>query len=143
MASFLFGNHSANAAKEIKRDESDTESSSDEESDDLEEGEDAMIDSDSDAENNVNTKRTVHDDEEEDSNSEEESEKSELPADVFGSALLLKKGNQKRKAAWKDEDNEDIHVKDVTVTYKKAVGKHGSKETSIEQYGKFLARKFR
>ena len=104
-----------------------------------------MIDSDSDAENNVNTKRTVHDDEEEEeeSNSEEESEKSELPADVFGSALLLKKGNRKRKAAWKDEDNEDILVKYVTTTYKKAVGKHGSKETSIEQFGESLARKFR
>merc|ERR1719402_972574 len=61
LASFLFGNPSANAAKEIKRDESDTETSSDEESDDLEEGEDAIIDSDSDAENNVNTVRTAHD----------------------------------------------------------------------------------
>ena len=43
LASFLFGNPSSNAPKEIKRDESDTESSSDEETDDLEEYEDAMV----------------------------------------------------------------------------------------------------
>jgi len=142
LASFLFGNPSSNAPKEIKREESDTESSSEEETDDLEEEEDAMVDSDSDEENNVQTERNVSDDDEE-IISEEESEHSELPADVFGSALQLKKGNRKRKAAWKDEDDEDILVKDVTATYKKAVGKHGAKETSIEQYGKSLARKFR
>jgi len=142
LASFLFGNPSSNASKEIKCDESDSESSSDEESEDLEDEEDAMVEIDSDVDNNADQERTTNDDAEEDE-SEEESEKAELPADVFGSALHLKKGSRKRKAAWKDEDDSDILVKDVTANYSKAIGKHGAKETSIEQYGKSLTRKFR
>ena len=48
-----------------------------------------------------------------------------------GEALLSKR---KRKAAWEDEDDSKVLVKDVTATYKKAVGKHGEAETSEEQY---------
>ena len=35
---------------------------------------------------------------------------------------------------WEDEDDSKVLVKDVTATYKKAVGKHGTAETSEEQY---------
>ena len=35
-------------------------------------------------------------------------------------------GNKrKRKAAWEDEEDSKVLVKDVTATYKKAIGKHG------------------
>ena len=66
-----------------------------------------------------------------------------LPEDTFGAALSLSSGKRKRKAAWVDKEDNEVLVKDVTATYNKAVGKHGEKETSIEQYGKSLTRKFK
>ena len=86
------------------------------------------------------------------SDSEDEDEENEvqpvsvqpsLPEDTFGAALSLSIGKRKRKAAWVDKEDNEVLVKDVTATYNKAVGKHGEKETSIEQYGKSLTRKFK
>jgi len=66
-----------------------------------------------------------------------------LPVDTFGAALSLSGGKRKRKAAWMDKEDSEVLVKDVTASYNKAVGKHGEKETSTEQYGKSLSRKFK
>ena len=60
-----------------------------------------------------------------------------LPSD------LLLSSKRKRKAAWEDEDDPAVLVKDVTATYKKAVGAHGEQEGSREQYSKHVARKFK
>lgn len=53
-----------------------------------------------------------------------------------------KKKSRKRKAAWVDEDDEAVKVKDVTATYTKAPGKHGLKETSEASYAAALRGKF-
>eukprot|EP00092_Neocalanus_flemingeri_P072346 GFUD01089066.1.p1 GENE.GFUD01089066.1~~GFUD01089066.1.p1 ORF type:complete len:540 (-),score=211.34 GFUD01089066.1:36-1655(-) len=66
-----------------------------------------------------------------------------MPDDIFGSALGVSCGKRKRKAAWVDKEDSEVLVKDVTATFTKAVGKHGEKETSIEQYGRSLSRKFK
>lgn len=66
-----------------------------------------------------------------------------LPVDIFGGALNMASGKRKRKAAWVDKDDAGVLVKDVVSTYSKAVGKHGTKEVSEEQYGKTLSRKFK
>ena len=42
-----------------------------------------------------------------------------------------------------DKEDNEVLVKDVTATFNKAIGKHGEKETSTEQYGKSLSRKFK
>jgi len=85
-------------------------------------------------------------DEEDDQEKEQEqaiSVQPSLPEDTFGSALSISGGKRKRKAAWMDKEDSEVLVKDVTATYNKAVGKHGAKEISIEQYGKSLSRKFK
>ena len=61
-----------------------------------------------------------------------------LPGDLF-----LAGGRRKRKAAWQDEDDEEVLVKDVTATFSKAVGRHGEQESSTEQYQKAVTRKFK
>ena len=52
------------------------------------------------------------------------------------------KDSKKLKAAWHDEDDDDILVKDVTESYAKAKGKHGKKEISTENYAKSLRKQF-
>ena len=47
-----------------------------------------------------------------------------------------------KKPAWHDEDDDDVKVKDVTGTYTKAIGKHGKKETSNENYAQSLRKQF-
>jgi len=66
-----------------------------------------------------------------------------LPNDIFGEVLNFSNGKRKRKAAWVDTEDKEVLVKDVTATYNKAKGKHGEKETSTENYGKSLTRKFK
>jgi len=67
-----------------------------------------------------------------------------LPPDVFGSVLDLGKSTKrKRKAAWVDQEDSKVLVKDVVANYNKAKGKHGVKEISEEQYQKSLGRKFK
>jgi len=65
-----------------------------------------------------------------------------LPEDTFKNNLNARRG-KKRKAAWKDEADDDVLVKDVAANYKKAAGNHGTKDTSTEKYGKSVQRKFR
>ena len=123
LASFLFGK-----TKESSDADSDH---SDEENDEGLEGSD-----------------TEPDDSEEDRNEEEEGDDDDEKEVTISSAqptfsgdILLTK--RKRKAAWEDEDDSKVLVKDVTATYKKAVGKHGSAEVSEEQYKRAVSRKFR
>ena len=52
------------------------------------------------------------------------------------------KDSNKLKAAWHDEDDDDVLVKDVTESYAKAKGKHGKKEISRENYAKSLRKQF-
>lgn len=67
-----------------------------------------------------------------------------LPADDYGRSLgQATVRGKKRKAAWKDEADGEVRVKDVTKSFRKAAGKHGAKETSEEQYGRALERRFK
>jgi len=63
--------------------------------------------------------------------------------DEENAALAKDASNRKRKAAWEDEDDEDVLVKDVVASYSKAKGKHGKKETSKESYAETLRKKFK
>jgi len=123
LASFLFGKPKDDS-QEVK---SDYDSGEDE---DAEVGDESDSDDDKDEEDNEN-----------DEGIDEEVSLScaqpTLPSD------LLLTSKRKRKAAWEDEDDTKVLVKDVTATYKKAVGKHGQQETSTEQYRKHVARKFK
>jgi len=65
-----------------------------------------------------------------------------LPRDVLAENLNLRRG-KKRKAAWRDKADEKVLVKDVAANFKKAPGKHGSKDTSTEKYGKSVERQFK
>ena len=49
---------------------------------------------------------------------------------------------KQKKPAWHDEDDDNLEVKDVTAGYTKAVGKHGRKETSTENYAQSLRKNF-
>ena len=49
---------------------------------------------------------------------------------------------KRRTAAWVDEEDQDYAVKDKTATYQKAVGKHGRKEFSEENYAQTLRKQF-
>jgi hypothetical protein len=122
LSTFLFGK-TADPAEEEQDDDSDTDS----EDEKLSENE---SESDSENEDKENEEMPV-------------SVQPTLPEDTFGSALSLSSGKRKRKAAWVDKEDSEVLVKDVTATFSKAVGKHGEKETSIEQYGKSLSRKFK
>ena len=56
---------------------------------------------------------------------------------------VSKGAKKKRKTpAWHDEDDDNLEVKDVTASYTKAVGKHGRKETSTENYAQSLRKNF-
>jgi len=139
LASFLFGNPASNAAKDIKLDESDndsseSESSDDENSSDLDDEVDT-IESDNEQSDHVIADNEGAIEETEDDSSDEDAEDKDLPSDTFGDVLQLKKGSRKRKAVWKDEDDSEVLVKDVTATYTKAVGKHGAKfSTNGEEF---------
>lgn len=52
------------------------------------------------------------------------------------------KSNKDPKAAWHDEDDDVVQVKDVTATFQKAKGKHGRKETSTDNYALSLRKQF-
>ena len=56
----------------------------------------------------------------------------------------VSKGAKKKQKtpAWHDEDDDNLEVKDVTANYTKAVGKHGRKETSTENYAQSLRKNF-
>lgn len=66
----------------------------------------------------------INKDSESDSDSESESAKTQM------------------KAAWHDEDDDLLQVKDITATYAKAKGKHGKKETSTDNYALSLRKQF-
>jgi len=104
-------------------------------------------DDDSDTEEDEESGKESELDSEEDEDKENEeipvSVQPSLPEDTFGAALSLSSGKRKRKAAWVDKEDNEVLVKDVAANYSKAIGKHGEKETSIEQYGKSLSRKFK
>lgn len=72
---------------------------------------------------------------------------SEAEAEVKSDGKRSKKSSlpksKKRRPAWHDKDDDDTLVKDVTATYKKAIGKHGSKETSTENYANQLRKNFK
>jgi len=65
-----------------------------------------------------------------------------LPDDLYANNLNSRRG-KKRKAAWKDEGDEQVLVKDVAANYKKAPGKHGTDDTSTEAYGRAVERRFK
>jgi len=119
LASFLFGKTS--------------QAASDDESDP----------SDKDSDDNVdNSEEEVN----EDSESGEEDDSKETPSSAqpsLAADLFLTEGRRKRKAAWQDEEAEEVLVRDVVASYSKAVGKHGEAETSSEQYHKAVSRKFK
>ena len=54
----------------------------------------------------------------------------------------VSKGAKKKQKtpAWHDED--DDNLEDVTASYTKAIGKHGRKETSTENYAQSLRKNF-
>ena len=52
----------------------------------------------------------------------------EIKLFVQGGELFGNK--RKRKAAWEDEEDSKVLVKDVTATYKKAIGKHGQQASA-------------
>ena len=56
---------------------------------------------------------------------------------------VSKEAKKKQKTpAWHDEDDDNLEVKDVTAGYTKAIGKHGRKETSTENYAQSLRKNF-
>ena len=120
LASFLFGNNKetsdAESVHNTDDDEDDAYKLDDEDRDSDQEDE---IKSDDDNEDNDEQ----DDDEEEDEDTEVtvSSAQPSLPTDLFLS------NKRKRKAAWVDEDDSKVLVKDVTATYQKAAGKHGLK----------------
>jgi len=102
-------------------------------------------DSDSEVDERSSEKESESDSENEDKENDDMpvSVQPSLPVDTFGAALSISSGKRKRKAAWVDKEDSEVLVKDVAATFSKAVGKHGEKETSTEQYGKSLSRKFK
>jgi len=139
LASFLFGK-----PKETSDAESDK---SEEESDSEEIKEDDEEDSDTEKEDSEDGNEEKNEDGsgvESDENNDEDDEKEVTISSfqpTFGGELFGNK--RKRKAAWEDEEDSKVLVKDVTATYKKAIGKHGQQETSTEQYKKAVSRKFK
>jgi len=130
LASFLFGKpkESSDAESRHSEEESDEGLESDAESEDTEE------------EKSDEGREDGRDDNDENDADEKEVTLSCAQPTFSGDVLLSKR---KRKAAWEDEDDSKVLVKDVTATYKKAVGKHGEAETSDEQYRRAVSRKFR
>ena len=65
-----------------------------------------------------------------------------LPCLTF--IIDVSKGAKKKQKtpAWHDEDDDNLEVKDVTASYTKAIGKHGRKETSTENYAQSLRKNF-
>ena len=121
LASFLFGKTSQlNSAD----DESD-QSESDQEEQEEEEEQDAA-------------------DSEEEEQEQEQEQPSSVQPSLPGDWLMLEKGGRrKRKAAWEDEEDGEVLVKEVAATYSKAVGKHGQQDTSTELYHRAVQRKFK
>ena len=117
LASFLFGNTSQGSEDESEQSES-------EEEDNVPESEEK--------------EKEKEDEEESDDETVPSTTQPTLPGDLF-----LTGGRRKRKAAWQDEEDEEVLVKDVTATYNKAAGRHGEQETSTEQYQKAVTRKFK
>ena len=100
--------------------------------------------SDSDQEEKQADSEEEEDEEDEENDEEEEDQTSSVQPVLPGDWLLLEKGGRrKRKAAWEDEEDEDLQVKEVAATYSKAVGKHGQQDTSTELYQKAVQRKFK
>ena len=86
--------------------------------------------------------------EEQEQEGEEQEEEQEQPLSVQpslpGDWLVLEKGGRrKRKAAWEDEEDGEVLVKEVAATYSKAVGRHGQQDTSTELYQRAVQRKFK
>lgn len=129
LSSFLFGK--PDDAEDIK----DEDESSDSEDDVPSDLDDKDIDSDEDT--------NVTEEETDETTVKPVSVQPSLPEDVFGAALEIGSKRKKRKAAWVDKEDSEVLVKDVVATYTKAKGKHGMKETSEEQYGKSLSRRFK
>ena len=68
--------------------------------------------------------------------------KSNETDNIWSSKSNSKHGSSKPKAAWHDDDDEVLQVKDVASTFTKAKGKHGGKDVSVENYAQSLRRKF-
>ena len=124
LASFLFG-------KPKETSDADSGHSEDES--------DERLESDTDPEDSEEDKRGAEGESDSDDDEKEVTISSAQPT-FTGESHIIKR---KRKAAWEDEDDSKVLVKDVTATYKKAVGKHGEAETSEEQYRRAVSRKFR
>ncbi|XP_023341141.1 U3 small nucleolar RNA-associated protein 18 homolog isoform X2 [Eurytemora carolleeae] len=166
LSKFLFGAISADEGVDVGKDkeaseESDSDdsegTSSDESVEDLddvdidnevgdEDKEDVEIEEfeaqvDSEAGSEVNEdKEDIDGTDNTDSESDTENDAEKLPEDIYGNNLYLR--GKKRKAAWKDDADEKVLVKDVAANFKKGLGKHGSKDESSEKYGKAVERKF-
>ena len=102
----------------------------------------------------TNPKEASEDESEEsDNDNEKESEEDEASDDTEDSPssaqptlsadLFITGGHRKRKAAWQDEDDEEVLVKDVAASYRKAPGRHGEQDSSREQYQRSVTRKFK
>ncbi len=68
--------------------------------------------------------------------------KSDSSSDSDSSDNDADSGLGKRRPVWHDEDDEDFTVQDKTATYQIAIGKHGKKEFSKENYAKSLRKQF-
>ena len=122
LASFLFGK----TAQPTSGDEESEQSDSDQE--------EKLADSEEDEDEG----------ETEDEEQKEMEEPSSVQPSLPGDWLLLEKGGRrKRKAAWEDEEDGEVQVKEVAATYSKAVGRHGQQDTSTELYQKAVQRKFK
>jgi len=86
------------------------------------------------------------DDSDDDASEEEDNTTKEMmPKDTFGANLLLAgstAAGRKRKAAWHDEADQQVLVKDVAGNYDRAPGNHGTKDTSTQLYSQAVKKKF-
>ena len=128
LASFLFGKpkDTSDAESEHSEDDSDSEKLDPDEEDEEPdtEDEDAAGEGGGDGDKSEDAS---------DGDGDDEVTLSSVQPTLPGDFLLGNK--RKRKAAWEDEDDSKVLVKDVTATYKKAVGKHGQQVRQLSKFG--------
>ena len=121
LASFLFGNNKetsdAESVHNTDDDDDDVAYKLDDEDHDSEQEDEIKSEDD----NEDNDEQEDDEEKDEDTEVTVSSAQPSLPTD------LILSNKRKRKAAWVDEDDSKVLVKDVTATYQKAAGKHGLK----------------
>ena len=137
---FLFGRSTSNKRKLDSEDSDSSESSSDEEPSDKAYN---LISSQQNKSVTTDEEASATDSSDDDNISD--STKKDKPFEnknTWNSKTNFQNKKGKPKPAWKDEDDDELQVKDIAETFTKGQGKHGGKDVSAENYAQSLRRKF-